>query len=305
MLFCLLTGLILLAACVGNSNKPGQRNFPKVSLPVIATDQRSQAEFLAIHYWDNFDFADTSWVGSYESLTEQALFEYLSILPYSSYDVICKGISQLLDKADGNQAMYAFFYSKMEYYLSSPSSTLRNEELYIPVLEHIISSKSLDEQRKLRPKTLLPLLNKNRPSTTATNIHFTRPSGARDSLTNIKADYILVVFYDFECADCNVLKQLMSQSTVIKEMQTRKKLAILAIYPGANMEGWKKSLPQVPSSWINGYDHDEEIGRLGTYILQSIPTLYLLDRNYMVIMKEQQFNYVEAYLNTILNQQAQ
>ena len=300
-LYCVCIGILMFAGCANNASKSGPKTFPKVSLPVLYNDSKAQAEFLAMHYWDKFDFNDTTWVGSAESLTEQALVEYLSILPYASYDMICKGISHLLDMADKNQAMYAFFYSKMEYYLANPSSTLRNQELYIPVLEHMVASRSLDEPRKARPKALLPLLNKNRPGTIATNIHFTRPSGARDSLTTIKSNYILVVFYDFDCADCNVLKGLLNESPVIKEMQKRKQLAILAIYPGANMEGWKKSLSQVPQTWINGYDHDEEIGRLGTYILQTIPTLYLLDKNYMVIMKEQPFNNVEAYLSSILN----
>jgi hypothetical protein len=298
---CVFVGILMMSGCANNAGKPSQKKFPKVSLPALYNDTRMQSEFLAMHYWDQFDFNDTTWIGSAEATTEQALTEYLSILPYASYDVICKGITQLLDKADVNQAMYAFFYSKMEYYLSNSSSTLRNQELYIPVLEHMVQAKSLDEPRKARPKAILPLLNKNRPGTTAANIHFTRPSGAKDSLTTIKSDLILVIFYDFECVDCNVLKAKMNESPVVNELIKRKKLAILAIYPGANMEGWKKSLPQVPTTWINGYDHNEEIGQLGTYILPSIPTLYLLDGKYMVIMKEQPFEYVEAYLNSILN----
>jgi len=293
----------MLTGCVNKSGLPAKRTFPVVTVPLMYTSQQAQAEFLTMHYWDQFDFTDTAWVGSAETVTEQALVNYLSIMPYASYGVVCKGIQNLLDKADMNIAMYAFFYSKMEYYLSNPNSTLRNEELYIPVLEHMVNSNSLDAYRKVRPNTILPLLQKNRPGTRATNIHYTRPSGVKDSLSNMKSDYVLVVFYDFDCEDCNVLKQLINESEIVTEMLKQKKLAILAIYPGANMEGWKKSSPQIPTAWINGYDHDEEIGRLGTYILQSIPTLYLLDKNLTVIMKDPPFTYVESYLNGVLNPQ--
>ena len=300
----LLFGLIVVIAVSGCSNQPkasDKRTFPKVNVPTVYTDQQAWAEFLVMRYWDQFDFNDTTWVGSAELISEQALVDYLSILPYSSYNVICEGIKSLLDRADQNQAMYAFFYSRMEFYFTSPNSSLRNEEFYIPVLEHMIASNSLDEPRKVRPNTLLPVLNKNRPGTQAANIHYTMVSGAKNSLSNVKSDYILVVFYDFDCEDCNVLKGLIEKSLVIREMQRQRKLAILAIYPGANMEGWKRSSSQVPASWINGYDHNEEIGREGSYEIRSIPTLYLLDGNYMVIMKEPPFNYVELYLNNILN----
>jgi len=288
--------------CTNRPKVPEKKTFPFVTVPALYTAQQAQIEFLVTYYWDKFDFADTSWVGSAENITENALIEYISILPYTSYDVICKGIQRLLDQADKNQAMYAFFYSKMEYYFSNPNSALRNDEYYIPVLEHMIASNSLDEPRKVRPSAILPVLNKNRPGTKAANIHFTHASGRKDALTNIKSDYILVVFYDFDCEDCNVLKKLIEESEVIKEMQKQRKLAILAIYPGANMEGWAKSSPQIPASWINGYDHNEEIGREGTYFLRSIPTLFFLDKEYMVIMKEPPFEYVEYFLQSVNNE---
>ena len=297
-------GLIVFAALVGCMNQPKtseKRTFHYVNVPPIYTGQQAQAEFLVTHFWDNFDFTDTTWIGSAEGMTEQALVEYISVMRYASYDVICKSMQSLLDKADNNQAMYAFFYSKMEYFFTDPNSTLRNEECYIPLLEHMIASNSLDEYRKQRPNAILPLLNKNRPGTQATNIHFTRVSGAKDELTNVKSNLILVVFYDFDCEDCNVLKKRIEESAIVKEMQRQRQLAILGIYPGANMEGWKRSSPQIPASWINGYDHNEEIGGEGTYIIRSIPTLYLLNNEHMVIMKEPPFEYVESYLNSILN----
>lgn len=301
LMMCGLMGVFTFIGCTNQPKKADKRTFPVVTAPTMYSTPQARAEYLTMHYWDQFDFSDTTYVGSAAHITEQALVDYLSILPYASYQRICEGIKHLLDQADKNQAMYAFFYSKMEYYLFSPNSTLRNEEFYIPVLEHMVASNSLDQPRKARPNALLPILQKNRPGMQATDIHYTMVSGAKNSLSNLKSDYILVIFYDFDCEDCNVLKGLVEASPIIKEMQNQKKLAVLAIYPGANMEGWRKSSVQVPASWINGYDHDEEIGQKGTYELRSIPTLYLLDKNYMVIMKEPPFTYVEYYLNSILN----
>jgi thioredoxin-related protein len=298
-----LIAIITLSGCTNRPKEPEKRTFPVVTIPAIYTAQQARAEFLVMHYWDQFDFSDTTWVGSSELITEQALVDYLSILPYANYNVIYNGIIHLLNQADKNMAMYAFFSSKMEFYLSNTNSTLRNDEFFIPVLEHMVASKSLDQPRKVRPNAILPVLNKNRPGTQAADIHYTMVSGVKNSLYNLKSDFFLMVFYDFDCEDCNKLKSLIEESTVIKEMQKQKKLTILAIYPGANMEGWKKSLSQIPASWINGYDHDEEIGKDGTYVFRTIPTIFLLDKNHKVIMKEPSFNYVEIYLNNLLNPQ--
>ena len=297
-------GLMVFAAFAACTNQPkvtARRTFPVVNVPPIYIDQKAQAEFVVMNFWNKFDFTDTTWVGSHESITEQALSEYLSVLPYASYDVICKGLQQLLDQADTNQSMYAYFTSRMEDYFTNPNSVIRNEEYHIPLLEHMIASNSLDEPRKQRPNSILPLLNKNRPGAQAANIHYTHVSGTKGELANVKSDYILIVFYDFECEDCNVLKKMIQESAIVNEMLKQRKIAILAIYPGANMEGWKKSSPQIPTSWINGYDHNEEIGGEGSYILRSIPTLYLLNREHMVVMKEPPFEYVEQYLDSILN----
>ena len=296
----LIAGLIVIG-CTNRSKEQDKRTFPFVTIPTVYASQEAQTEFLVKHYWDQFDFNDTVWVGSAEQITERALTEYLSVLPYASYPVICEGIKILLDRADTNQAMYAFFSSRMEFYFSATNSSFRSDEFYIPVLEHMVSSNSLDNPRKERPNALLPLLNKNRPGTQAADIHYTMVSGAKNSLFNLKSEYILVVFYNFDCEDCNVLKKSIDESDVVNEMLKQRKLTILAIYPGANLDGWKRSSTQVPASWINGYDHDEEIGREGTYELRSIPTLFLLDRNYTVILKEPPFSYVEYYLNNILN----
>jgi len=300
----LLVGWIVVITVIGCTKRqkgPERRTFPAVTVPIIYADQQAQAEYLVKHYWDQFDFSDSVWVGSAEPVTEQALVNYLNILPYSSYDVICEGIKSLLDRADTNQAMYAYFSSRMEFYFSGQNATYRNDEFYIPVLEHMIASNSLDEPRKVRPNTLLPLLLKNRPNTQASDIRYTTVSGAKGSLYNVKSDYIMVVFYDFDCEDCNVLKKLIEESLIVNDMLKQRKLAIVAIYPGANMEGWKRSSSQVPAAWINGYDHNEEIANEGTYILRSIPTLFLLDRNYMVILKEPPFDYMEFYFDNILN----
>ena len=70
-------------------------------------------------------------------------------------------------------------------------------------------------------------------------------------------------------------------------------------------EQWKEHLPQMPETWIHGYDKNLDILQRQTYVLRVLPALYLLDKEHKVVMKEVAFPYIELYLNSILNPPAQ
>ena len=131
LLGCGLAGLMLFSGCGTSTDAPGRKTFKQAEVPAVYTEPRLRAEYLAMHYWDHFDFADTAFVGSAAKITEQAIVDFLSVFPYASYQISCDGIKRLLDQAQKNRAMYAFFTSKMEQFLFYPNSSMRNEEYFI------------------------------------------------------------------------------------------------------------------------------------------------------------------------------
>lgn len=302
IILCSIISIVLFTECSKKPQTPPKKTFPMVDVPIIYADPQARAEYLAMHFWDKFDFNDTAYVESATLISEQAIVDYLSALPYASYDVIYKGLKQTLDKASQNKAMYIYFYTVMSHYLfDNMNSPLRNYEFYIPVLEHMIESEHLDERRKARPRVLLTQLQKNRPGTQATNIHFTTSSGAKKALYDLNSDYILLMFHSIECDACKELTNAIDASEVIKTMKNMGKLTVLAIYPGPEIDNWKKYQADMPAWWTKGYDQDMEIEEQETYALFNIPSLYLLDKNHMVIMKETSLNYVEYYLANMMN----
>ncbi|MDR2920380.1 MAG: DUF5106 domain-containing protein [Tannerella sp.] len=301
-ILCSVISIVLFTECTKKPQVPTKKTFPMVEVPVIYTDPQTRAEYLAMHFWDKFDFNDTAYVESATLISEQAIADYLSALPYASYDVIYKGIKHTLDMASQNKAMYIYFYTVMSHYLfDNMNSPLRNYEFYIPVLEHMLASEHLDERRKARPRILLTQLTKNRPGTKATDIHFTTSAGAKKALYDIKSDYTLLMFHSIECDACKELTKAIDASEVIKALKNMGKITVLAIYPGPEVDEWKKYQAGMPAWWTKGYDHDAEIDKQETYALFNIPSLYLLDKDHMVIMKETSLYYVEYYLANMLN----
>ena len=305
LLGCGLAGLMLFSGCGTSTDAPGRKTFKQAEVPAVYTELRLRAEYLAMHYWDHFDFADTAFVGSAANITEQAIIDFFSIFPYTSYQTSCNGIKRLLDQAQKNRAMYAFFTSKMEQILFYPNSSMRNEEYFIPVLEHIVASDSLDAYRKGRPRAMLAQVQKNRPGMQAADIRYTTENGSQGSLYDLKTDFVLVFFHGLDLGDAREVSQMIDVSQPVKQMIARKKLTILSIYPDMAEEQWKKYLPQMPETWIHGYDKNLDIRQRQTYVLRVLPALYLLDKEHKVVMKEVAFPYIELYLNSILNPPAQ
>ena len=73
---------------------------------------------------------------------------------------------------------------------------------------------------------------------------------------------------------------------MLSELIKKKKLTILSLYPDEELDEWRKHLSEFPTEWINGYDKSFTIKTKNLYDLKAIPTLYLLDANKKVLLKD-------------------
>ena len=64
------------------------------------------------------------------------------------------------------------------------------------------------------------------------------------------------------------------------------RLAIVNIYIDKELEEWREYEPNYPRSWISGYDHNYIISEELLYNVRAIPSLYLLDAEKRVILKD-------------------
>lgn len=300
LLCCALTALA--AGCSRTNQQTATHTFTPAAVPAEYCEPQARAAYLAQHYWDGFDFRDTAFTGSAADVTERALTDYFNaVFPHVAYDVAAASISNLLDRAVASRAMYAFFTSKMEQYLFNPASPMRNEEYFIPTLQHMLATDSLDQYRKARARAMLEEAIRNRPGTPAADIHYTTQSGATGSLYGLKTDFVLIFFHNLDCGTCREVSAAISASPTVSELMHQGRLTVLAIYPDMAADMWRQYLPQMPAAWTHGYDRDLEIANQHTYILRVLPALYLVGRDRRVIMKDAAFPYVEQYLASILN----
>lgn len=278
---------LMLTSCLGGKNKTLTDSDLKIGRPVIPaliTDPYDAALYVMEHFWDDMDFADTLYVG--KEVTEQAFADYIAVLIAAPADISAGAIGAFMDKARANADVYDYFAERAEHYLADPNSPYRNETLYIAVLNNIISWDGLDEIYKLRPRSQLEMALKNRVGETAADFTATLSSGRKVRLHDIDADYTLLYFINPDCSACAQATAELRDSELIGRLIASGELKIITVYPDEDLTAWHKHLGDMPGGWINAYDDKQTIRTEDTYDLKAIPSLYLLDRNKTVLLKD-------------------
>lgn len=268
------------------------KEFRLPDVPVTLTAPEDRAAYLSLHYWDHFDFADTSLISRPE-ITEQAFVDFLSILPYTNQAPAA--VDTLFRRAATGQEMLYHFIGLSDKYLYEPNSPMHDEELHILVLRALLDNPRLSDTDKARPRYLLEMAMKNRPGDVAADFTVTCRDGRRRQLSGIKADYVLVYFNDPDCEDCHRVKELLSSSPVVNRLLESGRLKLLSVCVEGKTPAWEKA--DFPKSWIDGYDDGRRLTREQVYDLKAMPTLYLLDAEKRVILKDASFKQVEEWLS--------
>ena len=286
---------LVLVACghKGSKNNDGQKpingaaaelTFPNIVIPeMIPVEER--VKFLAEHYWDKFDFSDTIYCNK-PDVTEQAYANYLDILRYVDPAVAQQSAAQLIKRAEVDSTMFDYFVMLSDKYLYDPNSPFRNDELLIPTLECIIASPLLDEAEKIRPQSQLDMAQKNRIGQKANDFRYTLHDGRSGRMYSIEADYLLIFINNPDCPACKEIREQICASPMLSEMIERGVMKVLAIYPDEDITAWLNYRHNIPASWINSYDKQLRMRDEELYDLKAIPSLYLLDAEKRVMLKD-------------------
>lgn len=305
--------LMLLAICTacGNSKANSVSNaeetptdtiskFTLPSIPAMLNSPELRAEYLVRHYWENTNFADTNYV-HHPEVTEQAWVDFIDLLRLVPAETADAAIKEMFAQAEKEKVCYLYLAGLADKYLYDPNSPLRNEELYISSLDALIASPILDDTEKIRPQARRELAQKNRVGTKAIDFTYTLASGKKGTLYALNVPYTLLFINNPGCHACGATIEELKNAPSINRAISRKQLQILSLYPDEELEEWKRHLSDLPAEWINGYDAKQVITEKNLYDLKAIPTLYLLDRDKKVLLKDAVTMQIEEYIASLEN----
>ena len=272
-----------------------KRGFQFPEIPVMLTDPDQRAIFVANHYWDHFDFCDTIYI-HLPDITDQAAVDYMDLLQRIHQDDALEALKGFVEKASANGRMMEYMWNLLSRYWHDPNSPMKNEDLFILLCKSVEQNTRVKEHLREKAIYQRKLAEKNRIGQPAADFIYTLASGKQGRMSDLKAEYTLIFFYDPDCETCSEIKQIMRQSPRLKEMVAAGHVKVLTIYPDGDLALWRERLSELDESWVNAYDKDQVLTLEQRYDLSSIPSFYLLDNDKKVLLKDADWRQVMHFL---------
>ena len=296
-----LLALAALAACGPRKAAPAPqaRPFPQPDIPGMYREADERAEYFAMHFWDRFTdttqcFAgDTALVnGVARGDLEQAAGLFATVagqLPLptgaKAMDRFCARV-ETFGRKYPETGMYEAVMELTEKYFYDPQSPVRNEDLFQRVAARMAVSDLVPEDRHAHYDFIARMALLNQAGTRAADFRFIDSKGRLRSLYSVEAEHLVLIFGNPDCAACRDLVAAMDGSLPVTERIADGRLKVLDVYIDEEIDEWKAHLADYPKTWINGYDPTHTLRADLIYNVRAIPSIYLLDRDKTVLLKD-------------------
>ena len=300
----ILVTLFLLCACGPRGGKPVSqepttREFPQVEIPSMYVEPSERAAYAAGHFWDRF--TDTSRVYACDSVTvngvpmeavESQMGLFATLAGQLSLDEGGKAVARLYDRAEAFERKYpdSNVFEQLsrltKHYFYDPNSPVRNEDLYYHYVERLGRSDLIDNGYWMGYEWDARMCSLNRVGTPAADFSFTDTHGRLRTLYGVKSEYTVLIFGNPGCKACMEIMEAMESTPAVAALIESGRLQVVDVYIDQEIEDWKAHIAEYPATWINGYDHGYTIRTDLIYNVRGIPSIYLLDADKTVLMKD-------------------
>lgn len=237
------------------------------------------------HFWNRMNFEDT--VLSHDrDFMEQNFANFIALGHRAEKADMKAAAETLVKKAEADSVALEMITLIASHYLYDPNSPMYSEEDYLLFLEPLIASSKTGRGLRERLEWERKEVILNRQGVKAADICFITREGEKKRLYEMSNDRdVLLIFYNPDCDQCKEILPKIEKDKGIKKRIDAGELTVLAIYPGEEKEKWKEMAKDMPEEWIVGID-DGKIINEDTYILRAMPSIYLLDKDKVVRVKD-------------------
>ena len=216
---------------------------------------------------------------------EASLRAFVLSTPSMNENSALDSLDIILVNASKDSLLFRKTVSFLSEPFSSPNSSYRNQQLYAGILKAEMNSNWFNTYEKEKARDKLTLSKQNNIGSAANDFPYTTPGGNVKRMYEIKANFLLLYFNNPECEACKEMKESLSQSTIINQKLKTGELKVLSIYLGTDKKNWRNHLGEYPKQWLQGIT-DGSLHNKKIYDLSAIPTMYLLDKDKKVLLKD-------------------
>ncbi len=303
----IVSGLVLIVSCGSNgrgsktavSDTEKYKPFPAVQVPDMLIDPSERLDYLLVHFWDGLVSSSVSGkcdsthvAGFSKDDVEKQFGIYSALLWQAPLNESVKSVASLfkaveaVEKRDTSSNVFETITEFADKYFHDPNSPVRNEDFYLPYVQGLAASDAVSPSMRPAYEYDASMCSLNKVGTKAADFSFKDMYGKVHTLYGVKADYTLLFFSNPGCPNCKEIIDLIEQSERVSEMEKMGRLKVVNVYIDQEIDKWKAYAAEYPKEWICGYDHNYIIRTDLTYNVRAIPSLYLLDKDKKVILKD-------------------
>lgn len=261
-------------------------SFSKPDIPLVIIDPYEQASYYLNHFWDDFDF--NRWQNEPEKIATLLFKEFEDFIATALSFPLEESAEALLIPAQRSKGRLATHFFDLYHSLlyEDSHSLYRNDAFFLKVLAWYSTSPSSGIALVERAKALLQLVRRNQPGSHAEDFTFNDSKGQVKRLSEFRGKPTILVFYTPSCQGCMQATAFFKANQEISTRINKGKLNLLYIYPYDDVKSFNSSLPHLPRGAVAGINSSGTIINTPLYDLKLSPTIYLLDMQGVVVLKD-------------------
>lgn len=277
----LTTSMFIGAICAFAASATEPLAMPRI--PSELTSPADRGAYLSVHYWDALDFVDDARAAD-TAFMEQALVDFLSIMPHVPEQARRDGLAVMFGRASADEDASELLRLLCQIYLSDAGSPMRDERLYVDMLEADAMSQPEGSATGIRRMALAEEMKKNLPGDVAADFAMVTADGgdAPATLHRLVTRPTLMLVYNPDCGTCHEVIDAMKRDAALQHAVAVGTVSVLAVAVDTGRDMWESYRGNIPTEWVSALDTDG-IGDNEIYYVPETPMVYLIGGDCRVI----------------------
>ena len=271
-------------------------SIPKLMFKSISSDSLgllTKLYFFKNHYLDQIEWNDQRLI--YTPVMEDKINDYFVKFVQKTPESNSAAIDTILNKTN-NQKVNRFLTEMLFDRFEQNKHKSLDEYAYLHLLKHYYLVGKTPWMNNDQISILEAEYNRFRPTSlgqTAPSIALPDKDNELVNLNDIHSHYSLVFFWNYECQHCQrILQELVTLVSKYKYLDIK----VLSVFTGEDLDVWKAFLAKkIPQTWVNTYEKGQEPKTSSIYNIPSLPSIYLLDTNKIILNKNATISELDSY----------
>jgi thiol-disulfide isomerase/thioredoxin len=235
------------------------------------------------HFFDNIDLTDERILRT--PILQGKLNVFFTNVVIQLADSINNEIDKIIRKTSGNYKIFQFVAVYLFNHFRE-SEVMGHDAVMVKLADDIYLSGKADWTTKEWRDNLRKEVDRIRPNLIGQKGHdlvMDSFSGKFVSLYDINKDFTILYFWEPDCGHCI---EATPKLKAYYEKARNEGIEVFAICTQSDKVKWEKYIRDNQITWINGWDPKRQTNFDYYYNVQSTPTVYILDKNKVIIAKK-------------------